>query len=601
MNERISGERLLALLVVPATAAIAIAFAMVWVPSALVPGWVMPSGHDAVYHARRILDAIDAPMGVMQFDPRIHVPYGEWVPWPWGFDALLAAIAQLLRDVVGVRALTGLLFVPPAFLVVNAALVIAIARALRLPLLAQWLAGLCFAFSPLTQMLHGFGQIDHHFLELTCVLAALWLGLLWFERPERAPIAAALALTLGAANAVHNGLFMLQLPVVASLGLLWLREGGPPVRSAAAFAGTLGVTTLLVALPSVPFRDGVVRFDLLSWFHVHAALLTALAVLLTSGPERPDGARIARVAAVLAIAAAPLVREALVGLSFVSTGIFGDVRMPEMDGPFAGIIGQGKMDPRFTWLEYTGLVYLLPLGLAGAAVALLRRPSRRTMYLCIASLFGGVLMLQQYRLHQFGSFALYLLPLAWITHRFRGAREQRLALYGFAALGVITHAGGLSSSLVIPPAFGGSLEFSLSRALYPPLGEACAEAPGVVLADNNDGHYIRFLTECSVLGNNLFMSPQSFERIREANRLLALPAARLRDEAPWVRYVLVRRNDDISAATTAADVLALNAGLRRDLLLEEPPWPSGFRLIGEVTVRAGGVPLVFARAFEVVR
>jgi hypothetical protein len=598
VTRSVSATRLAAALLVPVTAGLAIVVAMAWVPSVFSGSWVMPSGHDGVYHARRILDALDAPWRVMQFDPRIHAPEGSWVPWPWGFDALLAALARLLQ-LAGVPALTGLVFLPPAFAVLNAALVVAVARALRLPPPAQWLAGLCFALSPLTQMLHGLGQIDHHFLELSCVLAAMWLGLRWLDAPERAGLAGALGVVLGAANAVHNGLFLLQLPIVLALGLLWLRGTTVPSRSAAALAAGLLATTLAVALPADAFRAGMLRFDLLSWFHVYAGSLTALAALLMAGPP-PDRARMARVALGLGVATAPLAREALTGLGFVSAGIYTDLFMPEMRGPFAGLLSPQGPDLGLTWRLYTGLIYLLPVGLAGAAVAVLsRRTLPATVYFCVASLAGGLLLTQQYRFHQYGSFALYLLPLLYLVRRFPQPAAQRAALLGFAVVCACAYARSLPTILLRSPPFGGSPAFALTRALYGPLAEACAARPGVVLADNNDGHYIRLLTECSVIGNNLVLSQQSLDKVREANGLLALPAAELPGRAPWVRYVLVRRKDDILVKSTPAEVLRANAGLRRELLLQGPPWPARWRLLGEIPLLADGEPLVLARVFEV--
>ena len=46
------------------------------------------------------------------------------------------------------------------------------------------IAGLAAALSPLTQFLHGVGQIDHHFAEYIFVLATIACGLRWFSRPD---------------------------------------------------------------------------------------------------------------------------------------------------------------------------------------------------------------------------------------------------------------------------------------------------------------------------------------------------------------------------------------------------------------------------------
>jgi hypothetical protein len=577
--------RLAALALVPLAAAVAGFWALAWIPSVFVGAAVLPSGHDAVYHAVRILEAVDAPWAVAQFDARIHAPGGSWVNWPWGFDALMALLLRLLRDLAGLEPLRALVFLPPAFVLVNAGLVVAIARELRLPPAAQWLVALCFALSPLTQNLHGLGMVDHHFLEHSAVLATLLAGLRFAAAPERAAPAAALGAVLGLANGVHNGLFILQLPVLAAVGLLWLRRMGPGPRAGAAFGLALVGATLAVALPSEPFRHGAVRFDLLSWFHLHAAALTALAVGLMA--RWPPGPRAAAAGGTLLLAATlPLLRQVLAGLGFVSTSIYRDLPMPEMRGPFTGLL-DGSFDPGWTLAEYSGLVLLLPPALVAAVVAVLRaREPARVLALVFLAL-GGAMLLVQYRFHQFGSPALFLLPLlllprAWLAHR-RAPLAAALAV-------ALACAPSLPRLQELPPP-GGSVDFALTRPLYAPLAEACRQRPGVVLADHNDGHYVRFLTGCGVLANNLVLGPESFASLREAARLFESAPQALAARAPWVRYVLARREDDIFAPAPDR-----NSALRRALLFADPPWPPGWTLLAELRLSADG-PVV-GRLFE---
>jgi len=52
----------------------------------------------------------------------------------------------------------------------------------------------------------------------------------------------------GSGGGCQAGLFVLQLPVLIGLGLLWLRGETPPARSGVAFAIALVATTLLVSL-----------------------------------------------------------------------------------------------------------------------------------------------------------------------------------------------------------------------------------------------------------------------------------------------------------------------------------------------------------------
>ena len=68
--------------------------------------------------------------------------------------------------------------------------------------------------------------------------------------------------------------------------------------------------------------------------------------------------------------------------------------------------------------------------------------------------------------------------------------------------------------------------------------QACAEDPGVVLADTNAGHYIRYFTDCSVIANNFLLTEQQFQKADEVYRLFALPHEQLTRQAP-VRQIRV--------------------------------------------------------------
>lgn len=582
-------RRLAALLLVPAMVAVAGYWALAWIPSVYFDGIVLPAGHDAVYHARRMLDAVAAPLDVVQFDRRIHAPEGSWVNWPWGYDALMASIAALARAAAGVEPIRTLVWVPPASLALNAALLIAITRALQLPLAAQALVALCFALSPLTQNLHAIGQVDHHFLEYTFTLAALLCGLRWARSPERAGPAAALGAVLGLANAVHNGLFVLQVPVLLAAGAWWLRQLGPLPRPAAAFALALLGTTLAVALPSEAWRLGFVRYDLLSWFHVYAACLTALALLLLA--RTPPGWRSALgIGALLAVAALPLAREVLAGMDFLTAGMYRDWLMPEMARPYASL--------RTSIAGYSGLLLLLPISLLAALAVATRSRDPVLLCLCAFALCGGALLMQQYRFHQFGSFALYVLPLTLLCRRFGAGPAQRRALVAAAAVALLAYAPCVERLRELP-APGGNADFAVTAALYPALAEACRARPGIVLADHNDGHYVTFFSDCAVVANNLVLGPESWAKLDEARRLLDATPAALRQAAPWVGYVLVRRDDDVFAGAPPEEVRHRNSTLRRALLLDAPPWPAGFTPLAEVRLDgAAGAPVI-ARLFEV--
>ena len=195
-----------------AGALIAVFFALLVRDSTIIDGVYLPRGNDSFYHARRILDAAIGSRGFYQFDDRLQAPDGSWIPWPWAYDYLMAKATQVALWIMPtLDPMAFISYVPVAWIFVNAALFLAVARAIGLSRPMQLLAMLCFALSPLTQLLHAIGMVDHHYVELTFVLLNAWLGLRWFERPNETRRAVALAVALGVAPAFHNGLFILQL------------------------------------------------------------------------------------------------------------------------------------------------------------------------------------------------------------------------------------------------------------------------------------------------------------------------------------------------------------------------------------------------------
>jgi hypothetical protein len=95
------------------------------------------------------------------------------------------------------------------------------------------------------------------------------------------------------------------------------------------------------------------------------------------------------------------------------------------------------------------------------------------------------------------------------------------------------------------------------------LKKACAKEPGIVLADNDAGHFIRYYTECSVIADNFLLTKQQAEKIELADHLFGLSSDDMPVEAPYVRYVLVRpvflkpRGDSFDYVAYSQDASAL--------------------------------------------
>ena len=134
---------------------------------------------------------------------------------------------------------------------------------------------------------------------------------------------------------------------------------------------------------------------------------------------------------------------------------------------------------------------------------------------------------------------------------------------------------------------------------------AARAEPGVVLAQPSEGHYLRFHTSCSVIANNFLVTPHDVEKQNEAERLLNLPANRLADAAPEVRYVFVRRATIFVLGPDGKLKFAPGeyAGnpdypLVRELLdAQESSLPAGFELIFEMRQSPADPP--FARVLAV--
>jgi hypothetical protein len=580
-------------------ASLAFLFCFYHLSATFVDGGFLPADHDSFYHARRIIDALGDPLRMAQFDARIHAPEGSWITWPWAYDTLMACIARALMALTGAAdPMTVLAFVAPAWVFVNAALFLGIASRLGLSLATQALAMAFFAFSPMTQTLHRVAMLDHHYVEYTFVLASLYLGLGWLADLSSRRRAIALAAVLGAAPAFHNGLFILQLPVLATFAWLWAAKRPLDRPAVLAFALTLVATTAAFLAPSEPFWRGDFSYYLHSVFHLYVACCTALLCVLAS-VVRAGPAAAAGLCGVLIAMAAPTVPQLLLGRDF----LFAKLPYLEKIGELGSIprdIAGGEWW-RLT-LSYSPLLWLLPLGIGWLFWRLRRDASNASIYFLVQVLIGSFLMLQTFRLHYFGTFAL-ILPICRLIDDLRELRPalfaSRARSLAMGALAVAPLLPGLLGLQVGHP-LGTDFHYVLLRDIYPPLSAACRKAPGVVLAEHNNGHYIRYHSECSVIGDNFITTPQHVEKIRISEDLLAGSFADVLRHAPYVRYILVARAGNVFDDPRDCGVRCPeNDGLRRELLEGQPPPQPRLRLLAELRFDEKGKLVPLARLFEI--
>jgi len=153
-------------------------------------------------------------------------------------------------------------------------------------------------------------------------------------------------------------------------------------------------------------------------------------------------------------------------------------------------------------------------------------------------------------------------------------------------------------------ALGNSVAYSNIRSLFPALADACRERPGNVLADTDDGHWIRYHTECSVIANVFLLTPQHAAKVALGHQLLRLSPADLVSARPEIRYVIANhtvqiRND--AHGRENPDLEGLRPSLEpleAALLGPEASIPPNFRKRWEVRTPSGQV---YARLYEIVR
>lgn len=511
------------------------------VSTAIVNGHFIPVGPDAFYHARRILDTVADPASFFQFDRFMDVPQGSLVTWPWAYDWTLSLIVRAALALHLSSDPLAILDTLPVLGFVGAmTLLLVLCRQLQLGFGATLLTLLAMAFFPLNQATYELGNFHHHFAEHLFVLTSLVCGFAWLRKPDSRLQACLAGAVLGICVGVHTAQFILQIPLLLALLWSWLRGGQLP-RTTYWFALTLLAATLAVALPSLPLRQGHFDFYTLSWFQVYFAGCTAgLSALLSRLPFSRRNALL--VGGLVVLMALVIVGPLFFAARFFSNAIAGMAEIAEVQSPWQTAMEPGG--PLRLAGYYSYLIYLAPITLGLVVYRLWREKDFSVAFFWIASLLGLVLLLQQIRLNYFGSFALFLPWLMVADERLRRMPPRTGgALLALAAVVlVLLYVPGLKH-IFERKALANDVYYQITRPIYPALAAACEHAPGTVLAEPFDGHYIRYHSKCSVIANPFLVTPLNEVKFQEERRLLELPAAELQAQAPYVRYIFVRRRN----------------------------------------------------------
>jgi len=255
---------------------------------------------------------------------------------------------------------------------------------------------------------------------------------------------------------------------------------------------------------------------------------------------------------------------------------------------------------------YSWLIFLTPLLILLFTVRAWRSVDSAHIYFAIFAVFGSLLMLTQFRLHPFGSWVLLLGSLSLIDSLRLRTGVSLLAASAASLLAMaIVFQPPLRNQLFYKYAPGGTLDYAASRSLFPILAEECSRNGGTVFSYSDDGHYIRYHTDCSVLTNNFLLTPLHERKILEANALLQMTPEQFLGAAPHIKYLFVRmygtfdNGPDGWKPVSVSEVIARNSPLFVELTFSQNI-PEAFRLVDEIPIDDER-DFAYARIFEIVR
>lgn len=528
-------------------------------------------GIDSFYHAARIQDVVSG-LQFYEWDIRGYYPDGAWIAWPWVFDRVLIVLSGWYVQFADGNALTFLVHLPPFWFVINLGLFALLCLRSNLHPATATALLLCFALLPLAQQLHLAGRIDHHFAELTAVLVVTLTLLHWIDRLKNNGAAFLAGLSLALVNGISNGLFILQIPVLMVLGLLWLGGGTLPKKSALIFAATLSLATLSQVVMSEPFWAQEFHYFVMSGFHAYIAVCTSLIVLFFA-QTKPGPGSLGGLLGLGLLLSLPVIATSIHGLGHLGATRFNPLETASLfDLNLVSVL-----------VLYSPLVFFAPIAL----VSLLFCSADRSKIITVG-IFGSLgflLLVAQTRFAVYGVLAL-LLPLGMSIDYFFRQRLPVVLLNGL----LLALCGSMIYVTTVASAHhrieDWNPEYFENLMIYQALGELCEDDPGLALVHPNQGHYVLFHSNCAVVSNNATISPRHIKAREQTMRYLEMEPTALLAALPELKFIAVTRYDGIEAFERPEAARRNNLGMYRALLIDDPDQlPPRFESLG--TVQAG--------------
>jgi len=607
-------------------------------------GEVLFTVGDGHYHARRALFGFVNFPAILTFDPYLNYPEGAAVPVPPLLDFLVAAVARLAGDSVGVFEHV-LAWSTPVYGALTPVAIFCAARSVAPATLALG-AGAIFAALPAAVFVSRVGDADHH--AAVSLLGATWLALVMAAVAARGRrlvrLAAGLALVRLALLLSWSGCLLYVVLADGSLllaALLRRRRDLLAAQAASAWASGLLVLPVVLALPEP--TGGAWSALALSRLQVWAVLavgavaaaLAALEARRASGGALASlarGAGVAIAAAVASLLLFPGLLEGLLpGLGFVGTAERTGMATAELQPlvPLAGRPARGSAT--HYWGLFAYAIPLAPLAALAAARDAAVRASACVLALWAASL--GALAVWQVR---YGidfapsasiAFALLLAQVACVARR--AGAPRRLAAAVALALGIlaflpplralyapqilaswrILREGRLPGDPALATPSGSLIRFLESVRRATPETSGWLDARGFpeygVLNSSSIGHALHYVARRASASDGLldsldpenFAAAERFFEVRSEAAALAI-AERLRARYVITMFFPGKQPHAVATRLHRHDGVGPGRRLRRFRLVTEGP--TGGRPLGDLFDFPRPADVVPYKLFEIV-
>ena len=510
-----------------------------------IPGATIPIGNDSFYHLKRIADIVNEYPHVSDFDPDIYAPEGTWLTWPKGFDFLMASISRFFLDNYSREEVTRIVVsIPPYIGLLNIFLLYIILRLITDSLWVHILTLITYALSPLTLILHSLGIVDHHSFEHMFVLLSFIGVLLWYKKPDSKIGPLLTGIVMGGSQIFHAGLFILQVPLLLTITISYLKNELEILKGATAYTISLLVSTFIVSSNSSYFYNGMVGYYYLGWFHIYIAGLTSTYLLLLT---RYNGMKRALfiIAIIMCILTLPLLNTFIEGFIYMRLG-FPEFHHAEENKNIFGFTHAGRFPFGKSMFLYSGFPFLIPIAVIFNIYQCIKGKGQTIAFGSFASIFM-ILFIAQFRFHQYGSVFLFIsiFTLFREIHERFGKIVLKIGYYTtitFLIFFLQYTAGVMGFNRPHDFDFADDPNFLYIFEGLVKFRNICEKESGIVLSDMDIGHYISYYTNCRVFSNNFNQTPFQWEKTRETNRLLRMSLNRFKKENKYIKYIFTTRS-----------------------------------------------------------